>query len=396
VEENNQNVQKNEDTILIDVSKNVDEEKVIEERTKVDNENQKDEKMANDLVKTESDDEEIMKFLEKSKQKIVVIGAGGSGSNTLNRLFEMNIDGVQLVAMNTDARHLLSIRANKKLILGKKLTRGKGAGSNPHVGEEAAKENIDEIKDITKNSDMVFVTCGLGGGTGTGSVSIIAEQAKKAGALTIAVVTLPFMSEGRIRMENAIEGLEKLRKKADTVIVIKNDKLLTLAPDLPLNTAFKVCDEVLAGSVKGITELITKAGLMNVDFADLKTILSDSGYAVIGLGEASLDAKTEDRARIAVETALNSPLLDAEIGGSMKALINVVGGQDITLKEAEYVVSETAKKIHPNAHIIWGARLEDNMKKSSVRILVVLAGVKFYKSKTPEEELDDLDIDLIG
>ncbi|MBN2477913.1 cell division protein FtsZ [Candidatus Micrarchaeota archaeon] len=337
-----------------------------------------------------------MQFLEESKQKICVVGTGGSGSNTLDRLFELGIQDVDLIAMNTDAKHLLKTRANRKIILGKKLTRGRGAGSNPTVGEEAAKESMEEIKKTIGDASMVFVTCGMGGGTGTGSAHMIADIAKKAGALTVAVVTLPFASEGKIRMEHAFEGLDKLRKKADTVIVIKNDKLLTLAPDLPLNTAFKVCDEVLAGSVKGIAELITRAGLMNVDFADLRTILTDAGYATIGLGEASIDAKSEDRVRVAVETALNSPLLDADVSSSTRALINVVGGEDMSLKEAEYVVAETSKKINPNAHIIWGARLENDMKKSSLRVLVVLAGVKFYKSKPPQQELDELDLDLVG
>jgi cell division protein FtsZ len=211
---------------------------------------------------------------------------------------------------------------------------------------------------------------------------------------------MPFLSEGKIRMENAIQGLERLRKHTDTLIVIKNDKLLNLVPDLPLNTAFKVCDEVLAGSVKGIAELITKAGLVNVDFADLRTVLSTAGFAAIGLGEASLDAKHEDRARIAVETALNSPLLDSDVSTSTRALINVVGGEDMTLKEAEYIVAETSKRINSNAHIIWGARIEQNIKKSSMRVLVVLAGVKFpkfdYIPKDGSFGVETLDIDLIG
>ena len=200
-------------------------------------------------------------------------------------------------------------------------------------------------------------------------------------------------------MENAIHGLEKLKRHTDTIIVIKNDKLMTLAPDLPLNTAFKVCDEVLAGSVKGIAELVTKAGLVNVDFADLRTILNDAGYAVIGLGEASLDAKHEDRARVAVETALNSPMLDADISTSTRALINVIGGDDMTLKEAELVVSETAKRINSEAHIIWGSRIEENIKKSSMRVLIVLAGVKFpkFEYKTHgADSIENLDLDLIG
>ena len=360
--------------------------------------NYNEKKILHDVVQKTKEDEEIIKFLEETKQKIYIVGAGGSGSNTLDRLFELGVDGVQLIAMNTDAKHLLRVRANKKIIIGKKLTGGRGAGSNPEIGEEAAKESLIEIKEKLQDASLVFITCGMGGGTGTGSAAVIAEQAKAAGALTIAVVTLPFSSEGKIRMENALQGLEKLKKSTDTLIVIKNDRLLNLVPDLPLNTAFKVCDEVLASSVKGIAELVTKSGLVNVDFADLRTILSGAGFGVIGLGEASIDAKYEDRARIAVETALNSPLLDAEIANSTKALINVVGGDDMTLKEAEYVVSETAKRINPNAHIIWGARIEEHIKKSSMRVLVVLAGVKFPKFEymPKAEEFEGLDLDLIG
>ena len=350
--------------------------------------------------KKASDDEEILKFIEETKQKIYVIGAGGSGSNTLDRLFELGTSGVSLIAMNTDAKHLPRTRANKKIILGKTVSKGRGAGSNPAVGEKAAQESSEEIKAALSDASLVFITCGLGGGTGTGSAPIIAEMAKGAGALTIAVVTLPFVSEGKIRMENALQGLERLRKNTDTLIVIKNDKLLNLVPDLPLNTAFKVCDEVLAGSVKGIAELITKSGLVNVDFADLKTILSDAGFAAIGLGEASLDAKHEDRARVAVETALTSPLLDADTSTSTRALINVIGGEDMTLKEAEFIVAETSRKINPNAHIIWGARIEQNIKKSSMRVLVVLAGVKFpryeYMPKEGAGGVENLDLDLIG
>ncbi len=347
---------------------------------------------------TLTDDEEIAKFITETEQKIYVVGAGGSGTNTIDRLFEMGVKGATLLGMNTDAKHLLKIRANKKLILGKKLTKGRGAGSNPVIGEEAAKEAAAEIKEALKDASMVFVTCGLGGGTGTGSAPIIAEIAKNNGALTIAVVTLPFASEGKVRMDNALKGLEKLKRNVDTIIVIKNDKLLNLVPNLPLNLAFKVCDEVLAGSVKGITELITKSGLVNVDFADLKTILSSAGYAVIGLGEASIDAKPEERAKLAVETALNSPLLDADLRSAKRALINVIGGDDMTLKEAEFVVAETARRIDPEAHIIWGSRIEKEMRKTSMRVLVVLAGVRFpqYEQGTREVNIETLDLDIIG
>jgi cell division protein FtsZ len=345
------------------------------------------------------DDEELLKFIEESKPNIYVIGAGGSGTNTVDRLFELGVDGVSLIGVNTDARHLLKTRANKKILIGKQLTKGRGAGSNPEIGAEAAKESMNDIMEQIKNANMVFITCGLGGGTGTGSAPLIAEEAKKMGALTIAVVTLPFTSEGRIRMENALAGLEMLRKHTDTLIVIRNNKLLTIAPDLPLNTAFKVCDEVLAGSVKGIAELITKSGLVNVDFADLRTILTTAGYAVIGLGEASVDAKSEERSTIAIETALNSPLLDADISTANRALINVIGGEDMSLREAELIVSETSKRIHTGSHIIWGARVEPNLQKASIKVLVVLGGVKFPKYTIETEHIDpteDIDLEVIG
>ncbi len=324
-----------------------------------------------------TDDAELLKFLEGAKPKILVVGTGGSGSNTLNRMVEMGIEGATFVVMNTDVRHLLKVRADRKVLLGKKTTRGLGAGSNPDVGEASAKESEEEIKKVIGDASLVFITCGLGGGTGTGSAHVIAQQAKATGALTIAVVTLPFVSEGYTRRKNALEGLEKLKKHADTTIVIPNDKLLRIVPDLPLDTAFKVSDEVLASSVKGISELVTKAGLVNLDFADLKTILGGTGCAVIGIGESSIDTKPEQRALVAIETALTSPLLDVDIANASKALINVTGGDDMTLREAELMVSEVGKRIAPDSHIIWGARVEGGLGKNMLRVLVVIAGSKF-------------------
>lgn len=346
-----------------------------------------------------ADDEELLKFLEQTKPKIYVVGTGGSGCNTLNRMTELGIEGVRFAAMNTDVRHLIKMRADKKILLGKTTTKGMGAGSNPQVGEAAAKESASEIKASLSDANMVFIACGMGGGTGTGSAPIIAEMSKAAGALTIAVVTLPFLSEGPVRMKNALEGLERLRKHADTVIVVPNDKLLSIAPDLPLNTAFKVCDEVLAGAVKSIAELITRAGLVNLDFADLRTILSAAGCAVVGVGEASVDAKSDQRALIAVEMALSSPLLDVDLSTANRALVNVVGGEDMTLKEAELIVAEVSKRIDPSAHIIWGARVEKTSKKSSLRVLVVIAGAKFPHYETsaaPHTQVENLDLDLIS
>ncbi|MCX6776100.1 MAG: cell division protein FtsZ, partial [Candidatus Micrarchaeota archaeon] len=322
------------------------------------------------------DDEELLKFIESSAPKICIVGTGGGGCNTLNRIFEVGVEGASVIAMNTDAHHLVRTRADKKLLLGRNTTKGLGAGSNPTVGEEAAKESKGEIEKVIANSQMVFVTCGLGGGTGTGSAHIIAEEAKNDGALTIAVVTLPFISEGKVRRANAIEGLNKLKRQADTVIVIPNDKLLAIVPDLPLNTAFKVADEVLASSVKGITELVTKVGLVNLDFADLRTILKDAGCAVIGFGESNANVKPDEMAITAVENALNSPLLDSDISEADKALVNVTGGGDMTLREAELVIEEISKRIHPNSHIIWGARIEPDLGKSVMKVLVVIAGAK--------------------
>lgn len=346
------------------------------------------------------DDEELLKFLEATKPKIYVVGTGGSGCNTLTRMAELGIEGVNFVAMNTDVRHLIKMRSDKKILLGKTTTKGMGAGSNPGLGEAAAKESAADIKASICDASMVFIACGLGGGTGTGSAPIIAEMAKSGGALSIAVVTLPFLSEGPVRMRNALEGLDKLRKHADTVIVVPNDKLLSIAPDLPLNTAFKVCDEVLAGAVKSIAELITRAGLVNLDFADLRTILSSAGCAVVGVGEASLEAKADQRAIIATEMALSSPLLDVDLSTANRALVNVSGGEDMTLKEAELIVAEVSKRIDPSAHIIWGARVEKTTKKSSIRVLVVIAGAKFphYEANAARSisTAESLDLDLIS
>ena len=329
---------------------------------------------AADIVSKE--DQELLSFIEQSKPKIYIVGAGGSGCNTLNRLHEIGVHGAKIIAMNTDAQHLVKMKADKKILLGKQLTRGMGAGSNPEVGENAAKESKADIQKALTDAQLVFITCGLGGGTGTGSAHMIAEESKNAGALTIAIVTLPFSSEGRARWKNALEGLAKLKRQSDTVIVIPNDKLLAIVPDLPLNTAFKVADEVLANSAKGIAELVTKSGLVNLDFADLKTVLKDAGCAVIGMGESTLNAKPDERAITAIENALSSPLLETDIQDANKALINVIGGADMTLREAELMVEEVSKRISPDSHIIWGARIETDMQKSALKVLVVIAGAK--------------------
>ena len=313
------------------------------------------EKAKREVKNRKGDNESIKTVLERSKAKIKVFGVGGAGGNTIKRLSEMEILGAELVLVNTDAQALLNINADKKILIGEKLTSGLGAGSDPAIGAAAAEESRKELEKEIKDTDLLFIPCGLGGGTGTGAAPKIAEMAKELGCLTIGVVTLPFTVEGKIRMTHALEGLEKMRKYVDTVIVIPNDKILEIAPDLPLDAAFMVVDEVLSNAVKGITEMITKTGLINLDFADLKTILTRGGPAMIGLGESETSAPAESRALQAAENALTSPLLDVDISKASKALINVVGGSDMTLKEAQTVVEAVASKIDPEAHIIFGA-----------------------------------------
>lgn len=318
-----------------------------------------------------ADDEDLEKVLEGLKTCIKIIGCGGGGCNTINRIVEAGIPGVSLYAANTDAQHLLAIHAPRKLLLGRRITRGLGAGALPQVGEQAAMESEEELKAALNGADICFITCGLGGGTGTGSASVISKIAKDLGALTIGVVTLPFRAEGIVRMENAEWGLEQLRKSADTVIVIPNDKLLELVPRLALNAAFKVADEVLMRSIRGISEIITKPGLVNLDFADLKTIMKGGGVAMIGLGEASED----NRALEAVNEALNSPLLEVDVTDANGALINVTGGPDMTVTEAEKVVEEVHNRINQNARIIWGAAVDPALEHT-IRVMVVLTGVR--------------------
>ena len=315
-------------------------------------------------------DEELEQLLAQQRDKIKVVGCGGGGNNTVHRMTEVGIVGAETVAINTDAQDLLYTNADIKILIGRQLTNGLGAGSIPHIGEESARESEFEIKQRLSGADMVFITCGLGGGTGTGSAPVVAEVAKKSGALTVAIVTLPFEIEGHRRYENAMLGLEKLEGIVDTLIVIPNDKLLELASDLPLHTAFKVADEVLTNAVKGIAELVTRAGLVNLDFADIRTIMSDGGVAMIGVGESD----TENRSLEAVEKAITNPLLDVDIGGASGALINVTGGRDMTLHEAKQVVEAVSKKLDEDAKIIWGAQISDDMEKT-IRVMLIVTGV---------------------
>lgn len=334
---------------------------------------------------TDNIDRELEELLKKQSAKIKVIGVGGGGGNSLARMKEIGIKGGELIAINTDAQDLLYSDANHKILIGRELTSGLGAGSNPKVGEEAARESESEIRKKLAGSDMVFITCGLGGGTGTGAAPVIASIAKKQGALTIGVVTLPFTIEGRKRIENAMNGLEKLESVVDTLIVIPNDKLLELAPDLPLHTAFKIADEILTNAVKGVTELVTKSGLVNLDFADIKTVMSDGGVSLIGMGESD----TEQRSAEAVEKAINNPLLDVDISDATGALINIVGGNDMSLDECKLIVEEVGNKLSPDAKLIWGAQISKDMEKS-IRVLLIVTGVKSSQILGKGESMESL------
>ena len=328
-------------------------------------------------------DEDLINIIQGVKTNIFVVGAGGAGNNTISRLNEMGIEGATTIAVNTDAQDLFYSQSSKKILLGRQTSKGLGAGGEPSVGEECAEESEDEIRDELEGADMVFVTCGLGGGTGTGSAPIIAKIAKKLGALTVAVATMPFSAEGIKRRENAEQGLEKLQEAADTVIVIPNDKLLEVAPNLPLNKAFMVSDEILGRAVKGITELITKKGLVSLDFADIRSIMSGSGMAMIGMGESD----SGDRALESVHEALSSPLLDIDISNATGALVNISGSSDLTLHEAEKIVQVVADKLDPEANIIWGAQIDESLQ-NMVRTTVVVSGIDANSEPGNEPDVD--------
>ena len=301
---------------------------------------------------------------------IKVVGIGGGGVNAVNRMIEVGLKGVEFIAINTDAQALLMSDADVKLDIGRELTRGLGAGANPEVGRKAAEDHIEEIEEVLQGADMVFVTAGEGGGTGTGGAPVIAKIARSLGALTIGVVTRPFGFEGRRRQVQADQGVEELRSEVDTLIVIPNDRLLSLADrEISVIDAFRQADHVLLQGVSGITDLITTPGLINLDFADVKSVMHAAGSALMGIGSA----RGEDRAMQAAEKAISSPLLEAGIDGAHGVLLSVSGGSDLGLfeiNEAARLVSDAA---HPDANIIFGAVIDDTLG-DEVRVTVIAAG----------------------
>ncbi len=340
-----------------------------------------------------ADDDELQKLVDSLHVSIKIIGAGGGGSNTINRCSEAGVVGAQLCAINTDAKHLLSVHSPRKILIGRRATKGLGAGALPEVGEQAAHENEEELRNFLRDSHIAFITAGMGGGTGTGSAQYIARLAKEEGALAMGVVTMPFKAEGAIRMENADAGLDKLRRFCDTTIVIYNDKLLELVPRLPIDAAFKVADEVLMQCIKGITEIITKPGLVNLDFNDIKTIMKGGGVAMIGLGESDSDNRDE----ASIEAAINSPLIDVDVSAATGALVNVTGGNDMSVGEAERVAEIVQNRISPNARIIWGAAVDPGLQHK-LRVMLILTGVRSKQILGPGEHLRgrEVGVDIVG
>ena len=301
---------------------------------------------------------------------IKVVGIGGGGVNAVNRMIEAGLKGVEFIAVNTDAQALLASDADVKLDVGRELTRGLGAGSNPDVGRQAAEDHAEELEEVLKGADMVFVTAGEGGGTGTGGAPVVARIAKAQGALTIGVVTRPFAFEGRRRSQQADAGIESLKSDVDTLIIIPNDRLLQVAErTTSMLDAFKLADQVLLQGVQGITDLITIPGLINLDFADVRATMREAGTALMGIGQA----RGEDRAVAAAKQAISSPLLEASVDGARGVLLNISGGSDLGLFEVNEAAEVIASAAHPDANIIFGAVIDDTLG-DEVRVTVIAAG----------------------
>ncbi len=303
--------------------------------------------------------------------RIKVIGVGGSGKNAVNHMVNSKVKGVEFIVMNTDAQDLHHSLAKKKIHIGKNITRGLGTGMNPELGRKAAEETKEEIQGVLKGADMVFITCGMGGGTGTGASSIVANVAKDQGALTIGVVTRPFSFEGSHRSRLADQGLEELRKQVDALIVIPNDRVMLVADkDTTFKNAFRSCDEVLRQAVESISDLITTPGIINVDFADIRAVLSNSGSALLGLGSASGD----NRAQEAALAAINSPLLDISISGAKGVLFAIAGGDDLKMHEINEAAKIITESVDPDARIIFGAIHDEKLKKNEIKVTVIASG----------------------
>ncbi len=312
--------------------------------------------------------------------RIKVIGVGGSGKNAVNHMINSKVRGVEFIAVNTDAQDLHHSEARKKIHIGKNLTKGLGAGMNPEIGKRAVEETKEEIQEAIKGADMVFIACGLGGGTGTGAAPIVARTAKELGALTVGVVTKPFSFEGQQRMRFAEVGLEELRQSVDALIVVPNDRLLaTISKDTLAKNAFAMCDDILKQAVEGISELITTPGMINIDFADIKAVMEGAGAALMGIGRASGDKRAEEAAKLAI----NSPLLEVSIAGAKGVLFSIAGGDDLTMFEIHDAAKLITESVDPNAKIIFGTVRDEKLKKGEIKITVIASGFpESYMRKT--------------
>ena len=303
--------------------------------------------------------------------RIKVIGVGGSGKNAVNHMINSKIKGVEFIVMNTDAQDLHHSLAPKKIHIGKNLTRGLGTGMNPEIGRKAAEETKEEIQGVLKGADMVFIACGMGGGTGTGAAPIVAGVAKEQGALTIGVVTKPFMFEGSHRARLAEQGLDELRKQVDALIVVPNDRIMSVAnKDTTFASAFMMCDDVLRQAVEGISDLITTPGVVNVDFADIRSVLSNAGSALLGIGSSTGDNRAQEAALIAI----NSPLLDISVSGAKGVLFAIAGGDDLRMHEIQDAARIITEAIDPDARVIFGAIHDEKLKKNEIKITVIASG----------------------
>ena len=302
--------------------------------------------------------------------RIVIIGAGGAGNNTVNRLYNIGVDGAETIAINTDKQHLKMIEADTKILVGKSLTNGLGAGGDPSMGERATEMAQGTIKEVLGEADLVFVTAGMGGGTGTGAAPVVSKIAKEQGAIVVGMVSTPFNVE-RARTVKAEEGLEKLRNEADSIIVLDNNRLLDYVPNLPIGKAFSVMDQIIAETVKGISETITQPSLINLDYADMTSIMDQGGVAVMLVGETQDKNKTKE----VVNDAMNHPLLDVDYRGASGGLVHITGGPDLTLKEAEGIAQNITERLEASANVIWGARIQEEYK-GKVRVMAIMTGVQ--------------------
>ncbi len=318
---------------------------------------------------SEAENEEYEQLAQKAQPDILVIGCGGAGCNTINHMAEEELETVERVAVNTDAQDLVNTKANQKILIGRETTGGLGTGSDLEKGKKAAHEDKEKIEEVISGHEFVFITCGLGGGTGTGAGPVIAEISKSVGALTVGVVTLPFESEGERRVNNASAGLADFEKYSDTTVFVPDDKLLEIAPDLSLEEAFKLADSVLVDTISGITKLVSETGLINLDFEDVRSTFEGGGIGMVGFGEGN----GKDRSLQAVDEALENPLLDMEVEDAKRALISITGSPNLRLDEAETIAGNVSERLSPNAQVAWGARLSDELE-DAVMVMLIVSG----------------------